>query len=103
MLSDILGNWPLLQGVVQAERHTDQILYCGDSVNYWSQPNESSSSRRVDYEVWDTVRAFEMLFLEKSVKQQRAKGSRTGRCWSENPLELVSPEAIPLNAQQGAA
>ena len=40
ILSDIHGNWPALQAVLDAERDADQILCLGDLVNYGPQPAE---------------------------------------------------------------
>jgi putative phosphoesterase len=40
IVSDIHGNWPALQAVLQAEPDADQILCLGDLVNYGPQPAE---------------------------------------------------------------
>ena len=40
LLSDIHGNWPALQAVLEAESDADQILCLGDLVNYGPQPAE---------------------------------------------------------------
>ena len=40
LISDIHGNWPALQAVLQAEPDADQILCLGDLVNYGPQPAE---------------------------------------------------------------
>jgi putative phosphoesterase len=40
IISDIHGNWPALQAVLQAEPDADQILCLGDLVNYGPQPAE---------------------------------------------------------------
>jgi predicted phosphodiesterase len=40
IVSDIHGNWPALQAVLQAEPDADQILCLGDLVNYGPQPVE---------------------------------------------------------------
>ncbi len=40
ILSDLHGNWPALQAVLQVERGADQILCLGDLVNYGPQPAE---------------------------------------------------------------
>src|SRR5208283_1015724 len=40
LISDIHGNWPALQAVLQAEPGADQILCLGDLVNYGPQPAE---------------------------------------------------------------
>jgi predicted phosphodiesterase len=40
LLSDIHGNWPALQAVLQAEPDANQILCLGDLVNYGPQPVE---------------------------------------------------------------
>lgn len=40
IISDLHGNWPALQAVLQAEPDADQILCLGDLVNYGPQPAE---------------------------------------------------------------
>ena len=40
IISDIHGNWPALQAVLQREPNADQILCLGDLVNYGPQPAE---------------------------------------------------------------
>jgi predicted phosphodiesterase len=40
IVSDIHGNWPALQAVLNAELNTDQIICLGDLVNYGPQPAE---------------------------------------------------------------
>jgi predicted phosphodiesterase len=40
VLSDIHGNWPALQAVLQAEPDAEQIICLGDLVNYGPQPAE---------------------------------------------------------------
>jgi hypothetical protein len=40
ILTDIHGNWPALQAVLQAEPDADRILCLGDLVNYGPQPGE---------------------------------------------------------------
>jgi putative phosphoesterase len=40
ILSDIHGNWPALEAVLQAERGWDSIAFCGDVVDYGPQPVE---------------------------------------------------------------
>jgi len=41
ILSDVHGNWPALQAVLQAEPDYDAIAFCGDVVDYGPQPVES--------------------------------------------------------------
>jgi len=40
ILSDIHGNWPALEAVLQAEPSPDAIAFCGDVVDYGPQPVE---------------------------------------------------------------
>jgi putative phosphoesterase len=40
ILSDIHGNWPALQTVLQAEAGFDAVAFCGDVVDYGPQPVE---------------------------------------------------------------
>lgn len=40
ILSDIHGNWPALEAVLQAESSPDAIVFCGDAVAYGPQPVE---------------------------------------------------------------
>ena len=40
ILSDVHGNWPALQAVLQAESNLDQIICLGDLVNFGPQPAE---------------------------------------------------------------
>jgi hypothetical protein len=38
ILSDIHGNWPALQSIINAESDADQILCLGDLVDYGPEP-----------------------------------------------------------------
>lgn len=40
ILSDIHGNWPALESVLQAEADADTIAFCGDVVDYGPRPVE---------------------------------------------------------------
>jgi putative phosphoesterase len=40
ILSDIHGNWPALEAVLQAERDFDAVVFCGDVVDYGPYPVE---------------------------------------------------------------
>ena len=38
ILSDIHGNWPALEAVIQAEGSWDAVAFCGDVVDYGPHP-----------------------------------------------------------------
>jgi len=40
ILSDIHGNWPALQAVLQAEQSWDAVAFCGDVVDYGPNPGD---------------------------------------------------------------
>lgn len=40
IVSDIHGNWPALEAVLQAEDSQDAVVFCGDAVDYGPQPAE---------------------------------------------------------------
>jgi predicted phosphodiesterase len=43
IISDVHGNWPALQAVLEAESNFDQVICLGDLVNYGPQPAECVS------------------------------------------------------------
>jgi putative phosphoesterase len=40
ILSDIHGNWPALDAVIQAESSWDEVAFCGDVVDYGPHPSQ---------------------------------------------------------------
>jgi putative phosphoesterase len=40
ILSDVHANWPALEAVIRAERSWDEVVFCGDAVDYGPHPVE---------------------------------------------------------------